>query len=552
MANPPNQKAAIRAGYVLAGFPAAFALAALLVQFQVGAYATDRGQTGDEAAHFVTSLMLVDYLRHLGTNPIAFARDYYAHLPRVAFGHWPPFFELLQTLTFAIFGGTNTVAMALQAAIAGLLAGLPAALMARRHGLAAGILTGLVILCGRFVLFLIDTAMADNLLGLLVFLSAWSWSRFYARPSPWSAAAFAAAVTAAILTKGSAIGLLALPLVYVTIRRDWGFLLRRWTVIAFAVILVLTIPWYAATYRMAATGWNYSWGNYTLVAAPYFAKALFSDFGIPCTLGFLFGAARAIRRRDAAGPDMTAFAATAFVQFLFILLVPVDLQLRYLVPFYPCAAMVAVWGLWGFFETVLPARSRRPALAGALTTILVLLSIWQSFSAPHVESFRTRQAFAHIAPTKNPFILVSGSARFEGAMIATVAQADRGRFYYVLRASMLLSSSSFTGTGYRQRFAGAADLKAWLVENQIGWIVIDSSPESMGFGHNGLLLAAAKNDPGSFRAVWKSVRPDGTITVFEMPASVAPPRHPDKLLAELVPSGVPLPDFIYKSGKAVP
>src|SRR5579872_778529 len=124
MANPSHHKAAIHAGYFMVGLPVLFTLAALLVQLHVGAYATDRGQTGDEAAHFVTSLMLTDYLRHLG-NPIAFAKSYYVHLPRVAIGHWPPFFEMLQALAFAIFGGTNQVAMALQAVIAGLLAGLP-------------------------------------------------------------------------------------------------------------------------------------------------------------------------------------------------------------------------------------------------------------------------------------------------------------------------------------------------------------------------------------------------------------------------------------------
>ena len=57
---------------------------------------------------------------------------------------------------------------------------------------------------------------------------------------------------------------------------------------------------------------------------------------------------------------------------------------------------------------------------------------------PLVDTFG-RIADAHAA---NPFILVSGGPRFEGAMIATAAQGDRGRFFYVLRASKLLSSSS--------------------------------------------------------------------------------------------------------------
>jgi len=152
---------------------------ALLAQLWAGAYFTDRGQTADEAAHFVTSLMLTDYLRHLGTNPIEFAKLYYEHFPKVAIGHWPPFFEVLQSIVFAMFGGSDDVAMVLQALIAGLLAGIPAVIVGRRHGTIQGACTGLAIICSPYILFLIDTDMADNLLGVLIFLSTCAWSVFY-------------------------------------------------------------------------------------------------------------------------------------------------------------------------------------------------------------------------------------------------------------------------------------------------------------------------------------------------------------------------------------
>jgi hypothetical protein len=525
--------------FLFALFPAGFALAAILVQWHVGAYATDRGQTSDEAAHFVTALMIADYLRHLGANPIAFAKDYYVHLPRVAIGNWPPFFETLQAAVFALFGGTNRVALGMQAAILGLVAGLPAALLARRHGLIAGLLAGLLIFCNSTMLFLVDTVMADNLLGLLVFLAAWSWSWLYARPSFWSAAAFSAAATAAILTKGSAIGLLALPFLYVAVIRDFGFLLRRWTLISLLAILALTVPWYVATYRIVSGGWYYSWGSFTLVAAPFFAKALFGGLGIPCALGFLVGVWRAFRSRLVPEPDMIAFSAAALVEFAFILLVPADLQARYLIPVFPSAALVAVWGIMSLAEDLLPGHWRRPLLAPAASVLLVAASVWQGFAAPHVEPFRTPEALARIGQSKNPFLLVSGSTRFEGAMIATVAAADRAKFYYALRASKLLSSSSFTGAGYRQRFAGAVEMRAWLIDNQIGWIVLDTSPESMRFDHNALLLAVAKSDPEVFHPVWQATRADGDVLLFETKAAGAPPRHPETVLADQAPSKVP-------------
>jgi hypothetical protein len=536
---PPMRRHAL----FLAVFPAAFAAAALLVQLHVGAYGTDRGQTADEAAHFVTSLMLSDYLRHPAAHPIAFAKDYYVHLPRVAIGHWPPFFEMLQALAFEIFGGTNSTALAFQAIVAGLLAGLPAALMARYLGAVAGLLTGILILCSRYVLFQIDTDMADNLLALLVFLAAWAWSRYCRRPSWRTAAAFAAAAAAAILTKGTAIGLLLLPPAHAAVTRNWRLLIGRRGLAAFAAILLATAPWYLFTYRMAANGWNYSWGSFTLLAAPFFAGTFLSEFGVPATLGFLFGAWRALRRPQAGPPDIGVFAVTAMVQFVFILLVPADLEPRYLVPVYPCAAIVAVWGLFGLIDMVLPASARRfrnrDLVSGAVAALLVMVSVWQGFRPAHVESFRTREAFAALATARNPLILISGSSRFEGAMISTVAQADHGRSLYALRASKLLSSSSFMGNGYRPRFDRPAQMKAWLLRNRIGWIVIDTSADSMRYSHNRMLFSLLLADPKDFRVQWWGMRKDGATAVFSTPASGVRPTHDREILAEQAPSGVP-------------
>ena len=270
---------------------AAFIGACLLIQFLVGAFTTDRGQTADEAAHFVTSLMVSDYAHHLDQNPVTFAKSYYAHLPKIGMGHWPPLFEVLQSFAFDLFGGTNAVAMVFQAAIGGLLAGLPAALMSRHFGYILGAITGLYILCSPNIMFLIDTDMADNLLGLLVFLSTYAWSKFYRERSARWATILTITMSAAILTKGSAYGLLLLPVLYVCLKRDWRFLFDRKAILSFAAILIVTVPWYVATYRLAASGWVYSWGwSYSSTALVTFAKSVLSDFGLPGTIGFLSAA----------------------------------------------------------------------------------------------------------------------------------------------------------------------------------------------------------------------------------------------------------------------
>jgi Dolichyl-phosphate-mannose-protein mannosyltransferase len=533
------EKKAILEGACL---PAIFIGACLLIQFFVGAFATDRGQTADEAAHFVTSMMVSDYVRHLDQNPIAFAKTYYAHLPKIGMGHWPPLFEVLQSFAFDLFGGTNAVAMVFQAVIGGLLAGLPAALVSRHFGYVLGAITGLIILCSPNIMFLVSTDMADNLLGLLVFLSTYAWSEFYRKRSARWAIILAIAMSAAILTKGSAYGLLLLPILYVCVKRDWLFLFDRKTIFSFGAVLIVTVPWYVATYRLAASGWVYSWGwTYSSAALVTFAKSFLSDFGLPCTIGFLAAAVFLVRSPDTGPIDIAAFALSALAMFVFISLVPADIAARYLIPTYVSGSIVAVWGIMRLLRSIVPALTLHPIALQAVTAMLVLLSIWQGFQLPHVESFHTQKIVDRIlnSKTKNPLILVSGSSRFEGALIASLAQTDRDHVFYALRSTSLLASSNFMGSSYELRFTSESAMRDWLVQNKIGWIIVDRSPESLAFSHERMLLSVLASNSGTFHTVWRDVRADGDVLIVETPSSALAPNPRDKIFGKLLPSGLP-------------
>jgi len=69
------------------------------LQWVAGAFRSGFGANPDEPAHYVTGLMVRDYVAQLlPGSPIAFAQNYYLHYPAVAFGHWPPMFYVLQAL----------------------------------------------------------------------------------------------------------------------------------------------------------------------------------------------------------------------------------------------------------------------------------------------------------------------------------------------------------------------------------------------------------------------------------------------------------------------
>ena len=68
-------------------------LFAIIVALQLKAhvYRRELSTYGDEASHYLNSLVIRDYLvKGLGTNPVLFAERYYAAYPKVALLVWPP------------------------------------------------------------------------------------------------------------------------------------------------------------------------------------------------------------------------------------------------------------------------------------------------------------------------------------------------------------------------------------------------------------------------------------------------------------------------------
>jgi hypothetical protein len=66
---------------------------------------------------------LRDYILHgLGKSPLAFARNYYAHYPKLAIGHWPPVFYVAQALWIIMFPATRNSVLVMMALVTAMLA----------------------------------------------------------------------------------------------------------------------------------------------------------------------------------------------------------------------------------------------------------------------------------------------------------------------------------------------------------------------------------------------------------------------------------------------
>ena len=100
-----------------------FLLVAVGFQWMQGAYQAEFGGHPDEAAHYVTGLMVHDYLAAgLPGNPMRFAQMYYDHYPKVALGNWPPVFYLIQSAWTLLLTPSRASLLLLMAALEALVA----------------------------------------------------------------------------------------------------------------------------------------------------------------------------------------------------------------------------------------------------------------------------------------------------------------------------------------------------------------------------------------------------------------------------------------------
>jgi len=513
-----------------------FTLVVVAIQIAVGAYHADLGTIGDETGHFVSSLLVFDYLRsgHFA-NPMRFAQAYYLHWPRVAIGHWPPLFYAIQALAFAIGGRSVETAIAVQAAAAGVAAGWPAWIVWRRMGWGPGIAVGLAVLASPRLLYFVDLVMVDTPLGLCMFAAALAWAAFARRPVVGHAVLFAALASAAILTKGNGIALALLPLLHAALTRDsrllWNW--RSW--LAAGLVGAATAPWYALTYRMAAGGFVYRWGwDYTRLAIPFYLRASLITLGPIALIGALAALGNLLYRgRKQADDTVAALGALVLALIIFQMCAPADLSVRYLIPIVPAGMVLSAQG---FGDVLAEGWTKlRPGLTATTVAVLLAGNAAWSFHMPHVTPYGMNQMARRIiaAGGANRFVLAAGDAHAEGALICAFAVRDPAQRYYLLRGSQELASSTFMGSGYRARFAHTADLGAWLRRSGIGWLVIAIRPGGKPFmEHDRQLLRVL----GSDHPVFSKTGPRGEVRLYRLSSGAPTRAQVQALLQRVAPS----------------
>lgn len=450
-----------------------------LLQWLGGAYGSGFGGHPDEAAHFVSSLMVRDFLPQLGSaHPMAFAQSYYLHFPKVAIGNWPPLLYGVAGAWFLLFGASRASALVFIAILVGATACAVYAIGRKLVSPSAGLFAAALFVAFPLVQESSAMMMAEPLVTLLILLSTLQFARFAETGTTRDAMLFGALSTLAILTRGSAWSLLFVPPITIALTRRWS-LLANWRLWLSAVPVALCcVPWYL---------WAKGMSNGAMSGIdPHAPTAFFTDAmtkfplfvaraagPVPVALFVLGGAVLALRKARLPHYWASLFAALAGV-LLLQSIVPASIEQRFMVQLLPSFVLIAAAGA-GWLIGRIPANLAAPAWTAVAAAVLLSMSGSPDRIRNSGYEAVSSVLMGGVRSERGPAILLASDPVGEGSVIAAIAAARPGEQPVCLRASKILVSEDWLGRHSRSRFPAPADLRKLLDALPVEAVMIDDA-----------------------------------------------------------------------------
>ncbi len=450
-----------------------FWLLATALQVAGGCYHAEFDGYPDEPAHYITGLMVRDYLVSGELlHPMTYAENYYLHYPKVAFGHWPPGFYVVQSIWMLLFGPARASILLLMSAITAGVATVMFAVSRPWIGpwWSAGAAT--VFVCVPMVQANTGMVMAESLLALGGLLAASSLGRYLDTGATAQALWFGAWAAATILVKGNGWALVLLPPLALLITGRWQKVLD-WRLWAGAGVAALVLPWPLAPLHMAQQGWTAQWGF------DYFRTA-FAGFGaiLPQSLGWGLVAlavlgvaveclAPRLAKRPAAGIP-AAMLALVLAVWLFHSIVPAGVEDRKMILGLPGLLLVAAAGAARLGRWLGTKGAWAVAVAAAASFGIEAFQI----PAKPVDHFaEVARTALGVWPSPADRLLVSATGLSEGAFMAEIAMHEKRPGHYVLRGTKMFADMNWSGADAKLRYTTVAEaeeqIEAWGVSGLV-------------------------------------------------------------------------------------
>jgi hypothetical protein len=485
-----------------------FAVIGIGLQVYGGAYQAEFTGHADEPAHFVSSLLVRDYLGQLPPDPMPWAVQYYMHYPKVAIGHWPPGYYLAQAVWWLVFPVGRASALWLNIGML-LVTMVFFYVLARR--IRAGwalIVTGALLLCTRIVQEACAMVMADlpSLVAGMAVL--WTLTRLLEEPGLWRFLAVVMALGGTLLMKGTGVALLLALVVVLTVDGLWKKLPLGKTVSILAGGGIAVTSLYLWQYR----------GSFDTIRAwsglnpsiPWRIDFLPLIVGNGCLVLAAVGLVIAFRRRQpaalAAGAVMISMAVVSYY-------VRAMQEERHWIVAVPALLLLSLTG-YAWLE------ERWPRLAPVAALGAILLFPF-TFYRQETEGFRDLAAQLKL-PAR---MLVSSTTGWrEGPWIAIVAEGEARTGSTIVRATKLLAKTDWMGYRYQSLIHDGEETSRLLDEKGIDIVVLDNFTKGApgGPAHHFLLREFVRTD-----TAW---RPCAKAQDLEAYCRTLPPRFPRKPL----------------------
>ncbi|WP_031500718.1 ArnT family glycosyltransferase [Bryobacter aggregatus] len=445
-----------------------------LLQLETRTWGKDLATHPDEAAHFTSGVMVADYLRGgAGTNPVAFASEFYVHYPKVAIGHWPPFYYLVEAVWFGIAGETVSSARALVMLTALLLMAGTFWWARRDLGWTAAFAVCAVLLNLNVFRIGASEVLSDAMVAFLSMAALFFWVRYFEKYRRADLFLFSLVASAAILTKGNAwVILLAVGLAPLLAGR-WRIYLDRWYWISGVLVVLLAAPFYVYA---QSTESGYPTGSAQAVLQTGVIARRFQMF-VAGLLPVLPPAAWALsaigllagfRLREGAHKLRWAMAAAFAVSMIaFLVLSGLSFEDRVLLPVVPFLLILACQG------AIALASLRKPFAVPVLLACLLLCFLpLQEFNAKPRDGYK--EILLDIPASQSPrALLVLSDSIGEGAVLVHELIQDPRRRNATIRGTKFLSEQDWNGQNYRELFPEDQALLEELQKIPVTYVLID-------------------------------------------------------------------------------
>jgi len=484
---------------ILAGVFAVLWLVAIALQVRASAYKSEFDGYPDEPSHYVTGLMVRDYIAQgLPAPPLAYAKDYYLHYPKIGLGHWPPLFYAAEGMWMLLFSGSRTSVLIWMALCAAALASLLTWRLRRRFGWTAALCAGILLILLPPVQEQTEMVMIELLLAIFAFLAAASFGD-YMRTERWQdAARFGLFVLLDILTKGNAWALILLPPIALLLSRKL-YLIGKPAFWAGPAIIALCLPVQLLTFSLAHEGWTGgALDDYALVALRGFTADLIHAGGIPlfclAALGIAASCLIPIWRREPVSAEPASMLALLLAVVLFHSLVPAGIEMRKLVMALPALVFFVVLGAQSLNRRLGQMSPHAPVITVAALAVIFAIT---GFSIPKKQPCEVSSVVAALERRpefQNAVFLVSGDSTFEGVFISECAMREKRPDHIILRATKLLADANWNESSYRLRFQTPTALMQYIDGLPIGIIAVQPQANIPWMAHHAILLRGLAMD----------------------------------------------------------